>query len=151
MHQDPCRGQRTLIFLFSFGKKKMKRNQFSEKKNMKRIFRKSFSYPFQVSSECTCMCDTRSKQSNTHTPCLPFFLFWREVRQCLSQRWASNLPVHLCLFTRMQRDAYVGEQQAAALIYKEIYTARRRGGKQIKETEQHKMAGSNVDELLPTS
>jgi len=51
----------------------------------------------------------------------------------------------------MQRDAYVGEQQAAALIYKEIYTARRRGGKEIKETEQHKMAGSNVDELLPTS
>ena len=114
---------------------------------MTRIFRESFPYPFQVSSECTCMCDTRSKQSNTHTPCLPFFLFWREVRQCLSQRWASNLPVHLCLFTRMQRDAYVGEQQAAALIYKEIYTARRKEGKEIKETEQHKMAGSNADEL----
>ena len=80
------------------------------------------------------MCDTRSKQSNTHTPCLPFFLFWREVRQCLSQRWASNLPVHLCLFTRMQRDAYVGEKQQQQHEFTKKFNSKvKRGEKKSKK------------------
>jgi hypothetical protein len=41
----------------------------------------------------------KKSEEEENLPCLPFFLFWMEVKQFLSQRCASNLPVHLCLIT----------------------------------------------------